>query len=247
MGKRLPRPAVLQRFGRLRVVIPEGRYKGGRAALFICDCGRLKAAPIHLLYRKSCPLRSCGCWKGTKHGLSKDSGRHYITKALNGIQQRCENPKDKSYVNYGGRGIECRFKDAVHLLSVVGERPTPQHSIDRIDNNGHYEPGNVRWASLQEQHRNTRRNLVPDGFDICMAELAENHSIPYETLRQRYLRGDRGERLLRPVAPTTRIVNYDGVEMSVAAAARFAGLRQGTVHRRIQLGWPESKWFEPIG
>lgn len=77
------------------------------------------------------------------------------------IKQRCNNPKDKGYKNYGGRGITvCTEwnKSFIVFFNHVGHRPSPTHSIDRIKNNGNYEPGNVRWATIQEQHNNYRQN-----------------------------------------------------------------------------------------
>ena len=79
------------------------------------------------------------------------------------IKGRCHCPRDKSYANYGGRGITVcdRWRHSFeNFLVDVGERPTRFHSIDRIDTNGHYEPGNVRWAVKVVQARNTRRNRV---------------------------------------------------------------------------------------
>ena len=70
-----------------------------------------------------------------------------------------------------------------------------------------------------------------------MIELAELHSLPYDTLWKRYQRGDRGNHLLRPVAVTSRQVHYKGEHMSLPKAAQLAGLKPGTVYRRLQLGW----------
>lgn len=87
------------------------------------------------------------------------------------IQQRCRNPKDKRFRWYGARGIAvCRRwyegengKSAFAcFLADVGPRPTPKHSIDRIDNDGHYEPGNCRWALLDVQIANKRQNWTND-------------------------------------------------------------------------------------
>lgn len=82
-----------------------------------------------------------------------------IYKVWTGIKQRCFNPKSRGYHNYGGRGITmCReWADSfVDFAAAVGPRPSPYHSIDRIDNDGNYEPGNVRWADSKTQRRNSR-------------------------------------------------------------------------------------------
>lgn len=73
-----------------------------------------------------------------------------------GAKTRCLNPKGKCYANYGGRGIEYRFTSYAAFLAELGPRPSKKHSIDRIRNDGHYEVGNVRWATKQEQGFNKR-------------------------------------------------------------------------------------------
>lgn len=78
-------------------------------------------------------------------------------RTYEGAKQRCVNPNAPSFENYGGRGIEFRFTSFEQFFSELGNRPSPQHSVDRINNDGHYEPGNVRWATRAEQMANSRR------------------------------------------------------------------------------------------
>lgn len=75
-----------------------------------------------------------------------------------GMRQRCTNPKNKQFRIYGGRGIQCKFTSYHQLVDAIGRRPSPSHSVDRIDTNGHYELGNVRWATSVQQNRNSRNN-----------------------------------------------------------------------------------------
>lgn len=80
------------------------------------------------------------------------------------MRRRCTNPAAKDYSRYGGRGITVcdRWQQSYAVfLADVGRRPSPTHSLDRIDNAGHYAPGNVRWATRSEQRRNTRGLLGP--------------------------------------------------------------------------------------
>lgn len=100
------------------------------------------------------------------------------------IRQRCENPKDAGFCDYGGRGIKVcqRWRDSfVAFLEDVGEPPSVDHSIDRIDNDGHYEPGNVRWATASVQQRNTRRSklVTIDGVTKTLTEWVEESDIEY--------------------------------------------------------------------
>jgi hypothetical protein len=93
------------------------------------------------------------------HGECRRSGRAPEYRAWDEMIKRCYNTNRRYYAAYGGRGITvcARWRHSYeNFLADVGRRPSPQHSLDRKDNNGHYEPGNVRWATKQEQAQNTR-------------------------------------------------------------------------------------------
>jgi hypothetical protein len=76
--------------------------------------------------------------------------------AFENAKARCTNPNNRKWKDYGGRGIKFLFTCFGEFYLELGERPSPQHSLDRKENNGHYEPGNVRWATKSEQARNQR-------------------------------------------------------------------------------------------
>lgn len=84
------------------------------------------------------------------HGLSK----HPLYTLWGAMLQRCNNPRHQNYPYYGGRGIRVLFADFPAFLEHIGPRPSLAHSVDRIDCNGHYAPGNVRWATRKEQAHN---------------------------------------------------------------------------------------------
>lgn len=92
------------------------------------------------------------------HGLSKT--REYW--AWFEMKRRCTVPTNKSYSNYGGRGIQLceRWQTFAGFIADMGARPSPMHTIERVDNDGNYEPSNCRWAPRFEQNGNTRRNLI---------------------------------------------------------------------------------------
>jgi len=101
--------------------------------------------------------------------------------------QRCYNHQRKNYDRYGGRGITVckRWREAfAAFLEDMGEPPTQQHSIDRINNDGNYEPGNCRWATALEQSRNSHHNvtLSYNGETMCISEWAEKLNMAYSAL-----------------------------------------------------------------
>lgn len=123
----------------------------------VCACGNTKSMRGSRLLGGG--ARSCGCLRGGKviHGLS---GTKEYSAWLT-MLDRCCNPKSKAYKNYGGRGIMVCDEwqnDFMSFFNHVGYAPSKEHSIDRIDNDGNYEPGNVRWATALEQSLNTRKS-----------------------------------------------------------------------------------------
>jgi hypothetical protein len=110
--------------------------------------------------------------------------------AWQNMRDRCNNPNCVSFDNYGLRGIrvcdEWQY-DYQAFLRHVGPRPSPRHSLDRIDNNGHYEPGNVRWAdkSTQLSNRRTNRLLTFSGETLTMSQWALRLGISFECLKRR--------------------------------------------------------------
>jgi len=110
------------------------------------------------------------------------------------MRERCGNPKNAAYSLYGGRGITVcdRWRDSFEaFLADVGRRPSPVHSLDRIDNNLGYAPSNVRWAPRSVQQRNRRNNawLTVIGVTRLRIEWSEVAGIPYNTLGWRLRAG----------------------------------------------------------
>ena len=117
------------------------------------------------------------------------------------MRRRCSIPTHPKYHLYGARGIRVcdRWNDSfVAFYADMGPRPSPAHSIDRIDNNGHYTANNCRWATRQQQGRNTRRNrlLTLDGRTMCVQDWSDETGIHTRTIRTRLDRGWSIERAL---------------------------------------------------
>jgi len=97
-----------------------------------------------------------------------------------GARDRCRNPRTRDWIDYGGRGIEFRFTSFEQFFAEVGLKPGPEYSLDRINNNGHYEPGNVRWALLKTQNKNRRPRKTLTSFtdEELLEELEKRGLLP---------------------------------------------------------------------
>lgn len=137
----------------------------------------------------------------TKHGEGKRGQKTPEYRSWVHMRERCNNPKCARYPLYGGRGIShCdRWNDYAKFLEDMGRRPTLKHSLDRINVNGNYEPGNCRWANQSTQTNNTRRNIVIEhgGETRTLSEWAHFHGVKPDLYKARYYRGDRPPRLFR--------------------------------------------------
>lgn len=103
-------------------------------------------------------------------------------RSWSGMLNRCKNPSARCYNRYGGRGIiVCeRWQDSFeNFLADMGRKPTPRHSLDRIDNDGNYEPSNCRWATPSEQQRNRADNRIVqvDGIKMLLVDACERYGI----------------------------------------------------------------------
>lgn len=145
-----------KKFTRLTVIRREPSHGYTTRWLCRCDCGKTTIVyGRHLVH--GC-TKSCGCWRiecRLKHGMRASAEYQAYCNA----KGRCENPNATRYECYGARGIEFQFKDFPQFYKALGRRPK-HRSLDRIDVNGNYEPGNVRWATRRQQALNTRRQQV---------------------------------------------------------------------------------------
>jgi len=166
-----------QRFGRWVVTGFKEKDKWGNSIwLCTCDCGTIKPVLGHKM--RTGESTSCGCVqrelaksRNTTHGMSFTPE----WTSFHAAKKRCTNPKTKQFADYGGRGIEFRFQSFEEFFAEIGPRPEPKfaYSLERNDNNGHYEKGNIRWATKVQQARNRRC----DNCEILLARIAELEKI----------------------------------------------------------------------
>jgi hypothetical protein len=193
-----------ERFGRWTVRERAADTASGHVRwLCDCDCGNRKVVRAARLRQGE--TNSCGCYHaeiaGTnlvKHGMTgTPTWRSWAC-----MVDRCTRKGHRSFKDYGGRGIiVCeRWRDFANFLEDMGEKP-PGRSLDRVDVNGNYEPGNCRWATGAEQARNKRnsRRITMAGETLCVAEWAERLDIPQNLVHARLRDGmDPVDALIKP-------------------------------------------------
>ena len=174
-----------RRFGRLQVHKFEKSLHCNAFWACQCDCGKSHTVAGKSLLSGACT--SCGCLRKeraaaansqrlTKHGHTAAGSNSRTYRIWSNMVSRCTNPKFDAYPWYGGRGITvcAEWREFKAFLNSMGRAPDGK-SIDRIESNGNYEPGNCRWADAKTQQRNTRKNvrLEIDGTECSIAEWAE--------------------------------------------------------------------------
>jgi len=202
-----------QKFGRLTVLYDTGERRH-RQVVWRCRCDCGNELDIRSGDLVSAHTTSCGCYGRqrivevhTVHGMTRGEKIHPIYWVWHAMLQRCENPDNKSYKNYGFRGI--KVCDEWHKLIPFCDWALASGwqkglQLDRINNDGNYEPGNCRWATSQENNRNRRCNrmITFAGKTQCIAAWADETGIGYLTLWVRINRCWPIERALtEPVKP----------------------------------------------
>lgn len=179
-----------KRFGKLLVLSFAGKNPRRQSLWTVrCDCGNDRTVLGYNL--RSEHTRSCGCLRGgvVTHGMSK-SPEYRIWRAM---LNRCSNPKDKLFHRYGGRGITVcdRWHTFANFISDMGIRPSSVHTIERLDNNGNYNPENCKWATRTTQCQNTSRNrlITFRNKTLCLSEWAKRTGIKQSTIAFRLKAG----------------------------------------------------------
>lgn len=169
------------------LVLELAPYKRRPKWLCRCDCGTERVVMGGNL--RGGLSESCGC-SFTTHRLT----HHPLYQTWSNMIARCLDPENTHWEDYGGRGVDVceRWRQSVaDFIADVGDKPSPQHSLDRINNEGHYEPSNVRWATAGEQARNKRNTRMIDTplGPMVLTDAAKTSGIPIGTLHYRLKRG----------------------------------------------------------
>lgn len=226
-----------------------------------CQCGKEKTvAQAHLTGGKS---RNCGCVRRAKtgriEGAATGMSTHPLYSTWCSMITRCHNLSDDSYCIYGAKGITvCReWRDSFNaFLEHVGDKPTPKHTLDRIDNSKGYEPGNVRWATMGEQLLNNSRTkyLTCDGKTQSMKEWSEELGIKYTTLRARIRQGwpvklalTEGVKPWKTPWKNAALITFNGKSQNVHEWACEIGMAWQVLQGRLDRKWSvERALTEPV-
>lgn len=190
-----------QQFGKLLVVGYAGRDTLTRWVCK-CDCGTLCVKSMNAL--KAYPVNHCGCSRPHKrarpefrsHKVDVPEFRVWMS-----MKERCGNPKLGAYQNYGGRGISVclRWLESFdNFLADLGPRLSDQHSLERVDNNGNYEPSNCVWATRSEQNNNRRNNrlITLNGDTKTLTQWCKERHISFNKVNGRLRIGWSAEKAL---------------------------------------------------
>lgn len=231
-------------FSRLIVVGYLGRKGANNNWECVCICGN--SCQVSGGNLKSGHTQSCGCWQkektsqvAKKHGMSRSA--EYRTWFA--IKKRCYDQSCTRYPRYGGRGITVcdRWLESFeHFLSDMGPRPSANHSIDRINNNGNYEPKNCRWATNKEQSNNTSRNhkVTINGTTKTITQWADAHGLHWSVVMSRVRKGLSGESLIEPSAIRSKFLTFNGICDTYKGWSERTGIKAETISQRIY----RNKW-----
>lgn len=202
MGKKIP--MLGETFGRLTVVAESGKIDGQCTWTCKCECGNV-TQPIRGYDLRSGKQTSCGCKK--RDGRNSTLYRHggsgtKLYEVFKTMHRRCEAKTSTWYSYYGKRGISvcpewtnfAAFREWAYCNGYEEGL-----TLDRIDNNGNYEPSNCRWVTMKEQSNNRRNSILieVDGQSLTIAQWSDLIGIPYETIYCRYRRGLTGRDVIK--------------------------------------------------
>lgn len=228
--------------------------ENGNYAIFYCECGSSITSKIERVLNLK--VTSCGCYQRNKLKEMVKSNIPFKNGSISqlpeysvwlSIRDRTTNKENDSYLNYGGRGItvcDDWFYSFENFYRDMGSKPGPEYSIDRIDNDEGYEPGNCRWATSKEQARNKRSTIIVTYKGITKPlidwseDLKLDYKVLYNRLRSNWVIEDIFE---KPIENsnlyTLNIDNYKNESKTVKEWSRILGISFYTVQARLDRGW----------
>lgn len=259
--KQPSRNLVARKFGKLTVVEWAGRSDIGnspyKSDFWICECEckdpNYSPLPVQAASLISGNTTSCGCIH-RKHMMS----RHPLYTTWNNMIRRCYDPANRAYHNYGGRGITVcdRWRENfANFYADMGDPPSNEHTLDRINNDLGYSPENCRWATRKQQTRNTRRNrkITWQGETKSIADWAEdqrllNLCLCAQVLNDRIRLGWSVEEAFTTPLVNGKVVTFQGETLSMMDWSRRLGATANVVSKRLRDGWSVSEAITtPLG
>lgn len=182
-----------QRFGRLIALSPSGR-SNDRQVVWLCQCDCGNTSKVKSGNLRSGTTNSCGCLQTESRYIKKHAGVDTPEYgSWRSMLSRCANVKNNVFHRYGGRGIKVcdRWLEFSNFYMDMGQKPTPKHTIDRIDSNGDYCPENCRWATQKEQQNNRGDNRIIEcnGISKNLSEWASESGIDASLINWRIKSG----------------------------------------------------------
>jgi hypothetical protein len=249
MGNKFKKIENGTKFNRLTVISDGGISANNKSMCnTICECGNI--VKCYATELRSGHIKSCGCLRKevsskrmTTHGYTKNKNLPLTFVTWCSMKQRCLDSNCNTYQNYGAKGVTIckRWIDSYEdFLSDMGERPSKEYSIDRINNKGNYEPSNCRWATQKEQMNNVSTNRIVNFNDenMTVSQASENSSIPYQTLLAR-LNSKNKDLFNKNIRVNSKkiILNIEtGIYYeSMSEAAKSIGIKPITFMKSIQI------------
>ena len=236
-----------QRFGRLSVIKRAENHKGRVAWLCKCDCGK-----FHIIISKSLrngACQSCGCLDLESRALRQTTHNLSNTKLYNiymSIKSRCKNINNERFSSYGGRGITICEEWNNDFLSFYNWSMSNGYidglTIDRINNNGSYEPNNCRWTDMKVQNNNRRNNkfITYNGKTKTLQQWADSLGINQDNLSSRLIRGWTFEKAIsyKPNETHYVYIEYNNKKKTISEWAREQNIPMQILWHRIRI----AKW-----
>lgn len=243
-----------QRFGRLTVCFPYSikKINSGYVYHYWCECDCESSKAIRSDSLTSGGTKSCGCLIRKYKKIISDCRNAPEYKTWIRIKRRCSNPRDIGYPDYGGRGIrvcDLWVNSFENFYADMGDRPSPKHSIERIDVNGDYCPENCGWATQTEQANNRRTShyITVGGATLTAAEWGRKTGIKPATILGRLKRGWDSANAVDLTADCL-VITAGSMTLTIGQWVKKTGINRSTIHNRLKSGWsPADAVYTPAG